>query len=97
MTGNPRNQPGRGKATKVAGDIPTRRAEVEKRTKQTKPATTESQWSAYCIKDKKKMPLLEPHKDKFSNGTKVIKGKCAGCGNTLTQIVKGAIWDNFEE
>jgi len=42
---------------------------------------------AYCLRCKKKQIMKNPKKDKFANGTNVLKGTCSVCGMKLFKIV----------
>jgi hypothetical protein len=43
---------------------------------------------AYCLKDKRKCEILNPVPATFKNGTPILTGVCAVCGNKLFKIVK---------
>ena len=45
---------------------------------------------SYCLKCKAKTEMIEAKPDKFKNGTPIMKGKCAKCGNTTFKIQKKA-------
>ena len=43
--------------------------------------------TAYCLKCKSKVAILEGKLDYYANGTPVEKGKCGNCGSKLSRIL----------
>lgn len=80
---NPRLQPVRAKSSPKPVDA----------SRKTKPDASDQKWSGHCMKCKGKMEIKDAKKDQFKNGTKIIKGKCSGCGNGLSLIIPQSIWD----
>jgi len=43
---------------------------------------------AYCVKCKRKEPMIEPKEMTTSNGRKAMSGKCAICGTKMIRFMK---------
>lgn len=42
---------------------------------------------AYCVKDKKKVPLQNPTYKLNARGSPIAQGKCPNCGTTVTLML----------
>ncbi|MEN6570905.1 MAG: DUF5679 domain-containing protein [Anaerolineaceae bacterium] len=42
---------------------------------------------AYCMKEKKKQPMVNVETVTMKNGRKALKGKCAVCGTGMYKIL----------
>lgn len=71
-------------------------AGVAQASKPREPKGENGTFYARCIKCKGKKEMTEVYKDQFSNGTKVLKGKCTSCQSTLNLIVKKEVWEAFQ-
>ncbi len=44
-------------------------------------------WSGYCMKCKKPVPIKDPQETTMKNGRKAVKGKCSVCGTGIYRIL----------
>jgi len=70
-----------------------RRNEDMEANKENQPPATGSglqknEMESYCVKCKRKEPMLEPKEITTSNGRKAMSGKCAICGTKMMRFVK---------
>ena len=54
---------------------------------ETKSAGTESGEMAYCVKCRKKTPMVEVQRVTMKNGRPAISGKCSVCGTGMYKIL----------
>ena len=47
-----------------------------------------SQYMAYCVRCKKKVPVQNPEVVTLKNGRKAVKGTCPYCGGTVYVFIK---------
>jgi hypothetical protein len=70
-----------------------RRNEDMEANKENQPPATGSglqknEMESYCVKCKRKEPMLEPKEITTSNGRKAMSGKCAVCGTKMIRFIK---------
>jgi len=70
-----------------------RRNEDMEANKENQPPATGSglqknEMESYCVKCKRKEPMLEPKEMTTSNGRKAMSGKCAVCGTKMIRFIK---------
>ena len=44
-------------------------------------------YSGYCMKCKKSVPITNPEETTMKNGRKAVKGKCSVCGTGIYRIL----------